>query len=238
MSRGPRSGKRRGKTARDAGFSLLEVMVAMALLALALVVLVGITTQNVRATQHARQVTVATFLSRAKMSDVEDRILQEGFVDNDETEEGDFTEQLRPEFRWKTLIEKVELPTDMTQQTQAALQDTTQQQSSNPLMAMAGMMGGFMTTLIDPIRVGLQESVRRVTVRVAWDEPGRAEQSFEVVTFMTDPAKLDLAMQAVGQPGAGAQGTQSGQAGASGSTGTNRPAAAQPAPTTKSVGQR
>jgi general secretion pathway protein I len=227
---------RRGRG--DDGFSLLEVMVAMAILAVALVVLVGITTQNVRATQHARQVTVATFLSRAKMSDVEDQILQEGFVDNDETEEGDFAEQGKAEFRWKTLIEKVELPTDITQQTQEAVQDQTQQQSGNPLMAMAGLMGGFMTTLIEPIRVGLQESVRRVTVRVAWDEPGRAEQSFEVVTFMTDPAKLDMAMQAVGQPAGGAQGTPSGQTGTTGTTGTGRPAAAQPASNSKSVGQR
>lgn len=62
-----------------------------------------------------------------------------------------------------------------------------------------------MSTLIEPIRVGLEESVRRVSVEVTWDEPGRPERSFEVVTFMTDPAKLDLAMQAVGSPPGGAQ---------------------------------
>ena len=32
-----------------------------------------------------------------------------------------------------------------------------------------------MTTLIEPIRVGLEESVRRVTVQVFWDEVGRAD---------------------------------------------------------------
>jgi hypothetical protein len=55
-------------------------------------------------------------------------------------------------------------------------------------------MGSFMTTLMDPIRIGLEESVRRVVVKVKWNEPGRPEQSFEVVNFMTDPSKLDMAL--------------------------------------------
>ena len=44
-------------------------------------------------------------------------------------------------------------------------------------------------------RIGLQESVRRVTVRVFWDESGRPNQTLEVVTFLTDPAKLVLVPQ-------------------------------------------
>ena len=39
---------------------------------------------------------------------------------------------------------------------------------------LTGFMGGFMTTLIEPIRLGLQESVRKLTVRVMWDEAGQA----------------------------------------------------------------
>jgi prepilin-type N-terminal cleavage/methylation domain-containing protein len=187
----------------DAGFSLLEVMVSIAILAVALVVLVGISTNNIRATHHARKLTTATFLARAKMAELEDRVLLEGFVDNDEEEEGDFSDAGRGDFRFQTLIEKIELPTDVAQKAQEASQQQTQQAqttgSSNPLMAMAGMMGGLMSTLIEPIRVGLEESVRRVTVRVLWDEPGRHGQQFEVITFMTDPAKLDMAVGAVGQ---------------------------------------
>ena len=51
-------------------------------------------------------------------------------------------------------------------------------------------MGGMMSSFIEPIRIGLQESVRRVTVRVIWDEAARAEQILEVVQYLTDPAKL------------------------------------------------
>jgi hypothetical protein len=60
---------------------------------------------------------------------------------------------------------------------------------------LAGFMGSFATMLMEPIRVGLEESVRRLTIKVKWNEPGRPEQVFEIVNFLTDPSKLDMAMQ-------------------------------------------
>jgi prepilin-type N-terminal cleavage/methylation domain-containing protein len=213
---------------RAGGFSLLEVMVALAILALALVVLVGITSDNVRNTQHAKMVTVATFLARAKMAEIEDIVLKDGFTENDEEDEGDFDDAGWPQIRWKTIIEKIELPADLAQQTQEAAQGAVEENSDNPLAAMAGFMGGFMSTLIEPIRVGLEESVRRVTVRVSWDEVGRPDRSFEVDTFMTDPAKLDLAVQAVGAPPGGAQPQQPGSQPPGGQTPGGQPSGGQP----------
>jgi prepilin-type N-terminal cleavage/methylation domain-containing protein len=229
-------------TGGQSGFTLLEVMVALAILGMALVVLVGITTTNVRNTQHAKFVTTATFLARAKMAELEDVVLEEGFVDNDQEEEGDFSENAQPDFRWKTLIEKVELPTDLAQQTQEMTQNATEANSDNPLAAMAGFMGGFMTTLIEPIRVGLEEAVRRVTVQVFWEELGRPTQSFEVVTFMTDPAKLDMAVQAIGNL-PGTTGQQQGQGGSTGqgqggSTGQGQGGSAPRPPATAGTGGR
>jgi prepilin-type N-terminal cleavage/methylation domain-containing protein len=217
--------RRRG----EAGFSLLEVMVAIAILALSLVVLIRITTNNVRAAAHARLVTSATFLARAKLAAMEDEILAVGFTDSDEEDAGDFRDEGSPTFRWTSLIERVELPTDAAQKAQEA--STQQQQaattgtSGSPLTALTGMMGGFMTTLIDPIRLGLQEAVRRVTVTVYWNEVGRAEQSFDVVAYLTDPARLDNAMGLPsttgtgGTGGGGTGGTGGRSTGAGGSTG-------------------
>jgi hypothetical protein len=70
----------------------------------------------------------------------------------------------------------------------------------------------MMSSFIDPVRLGLQESVRKVTVRVLWDEHGRRDQSLEVVQYLTDPAKLDLALN----PGAGAGTGTGGSTGATG----------------------
>ena len=59
------------KQSDDLGFSLLEVMVSLAILAIALVVLTRTVTGDVRATQHSRMVTAATFLARTKISSLE-----------------------------------------------------------------------------------------------------------------------------------------------------------------------
>lgn len=191
---------------RGAGFSLLEVMIALAILSGTLVVLLEIVTNNVRATNHAKMTTTATFLARGKMIDIEDGIIETGFIENDETDNGTFKDQGFPQYRWESSVERVELPTDMTQQAQDKA--TQAKDSKDPFSAMTGMVGGLMGSFIEPIRIGLQESVRRVTLRVLWDENGRPDQTLEVVTFLTDPAKLDLALTG------GAAGAVPGAAGA------------------------
>ena len=67
---------------------------------------------------------------------------------------------------------------------------------------MTGFLGGMMSAFIEPIRNGLQESVRKVTVRVIWDETGRADQTIEVVQYLTDPSQLEKARAGGRRPGA------------------------------------
>jgi prepilin-type N-terminal cleavage/methylation domain-containing protein len=195
------------RTAR--GFTLLEVMVALAILAMTLVVLLQIVTNNVRATNHAKMTTTATFLARGKMIDVEDIVLENGFSDADESQTGTFKDQAAPGFRWEYAIERIDLPTDMAQKTQAQAQEQSQT-AKDPMAMMSGFLGGMMSTFVEPIRIGLQESVRRVTVRVFWDENGRPNQSLEVVQYLTDPAKLDLALTGGAAGPGGVPGTGTG----------------------------
>jgi prepilin-type N-terminal cleavage/methylation domain-containing protein len=190
------------------GFTLLEIMVALAILSSTLVVLLQIITNNIRATNHAKLTTAATLLVRSKMTDIEDGILENGFSTDDEFDKGTFREQSYPDFRWESRVERIELPTDMKELAEQKSGDDSK--SKDPMQALTGMMGGLMSTFLEPIRVGLEESVRRVTVTVTWHEIGRPDQKLEVVTFITDPAKLDLALSMGGavstMPGAGAPG--------------------------------
>jgi general secretion pathway protein I len=202
----------------DRGFSLLEVMVAVTILAMALVVLARIVTGNVRATHHARMTTVATFLARAKISDLEQVVVDTGFGEMTVEDEGDFSEEGFPRFRWYAAIERIELPTDAVQKTEAMAQEAAQ--SDNPMEMLTGMMGGFMSTLLEPIRVGIEESVRRLTVRVTWDELGRPDRSFEVVAFLTDPSKLDMALAAPSSATGGGGSSSGGSTPGGGSPGT------------------
>lgn len=211
--------KRPSHRTSNGGFSLLEVMVALAILAAALVVLLRIITGNVQNTNRAKLMTVATFLARAKIVEIEDRVLIEGFIDFDDERKGDFSNEGYPNITWDSIIERVRLPVDLAKQAEQASADMSQNASNvgnqNPLQFMAGFMGGFMSTLMDPIRMGLEEAVRRVTVRVYWQELGKPQQTFEVVTFMTDPARLDMALTGGSGniPGANGQPGQQGQAG-------------------------
>lgn len=221
---------------RQRGFTLLEVMVALAILSGSLIVLIRIVTGNIQNTNKAKMMTVSTFLARAKIVEIEDRVLIEGFIDFDDERKGDFAAEGYPDISWDSNVERVRLPLDMAQKAQQASSTATQPQpnvgSQNPLQFMAGFMGGFMSTLMDPIRIGLEESVRRVTVHVYWKEFGKNTQSFEVVTFLTDPAKLDLALGGGGAlPAAGAQPGANGQPGSSGLPGANgQPESNFPAP--------
>jgi len=206
---------------RTAGFTLLEIMVAVAILATTLVVLLEIVTNNIRATNHAKLTTAATFLARNKMSDIEDDILYNGFSSETENAKGTFKADGYDQYRWETSIERIELPTDMTQKTQDAAKNASQD-SKDPMQMMTGFLGGMMSAFIEPIRIGLQESVRKVTVRVFWDENGRRNQSIEVVQYLTDPSQIEKSMMGgMGMGAAGMGGAPGGQTPPGGASQTN-----------------
>jgi prepilin-type N-terminal cleavage/methylation domain-containing protein len=193
-----------GRRAR-AGFTLLEVMIAVAILSITLVTLLNIVTNNIRATHHAKLTTAATFFARGKMVDLEDQVLENGFSNSDETAKGNFKDQGYPDMRWDSIIERVELPADAAQKQKDDAQDKAKD-STNPMGMISGFLGGMMGSFIEPIRLGLQESVRRVTVHVVWDETARPNQTIEVVQYLTDPSKLDAALTGGGGVAAGASG--------------------------------
>lgn len=231
MTMGARAGQS-GRRLGSNGFTLLEVMAAVAILALTLVVLLNIITTNVRATTHSHMITTATLLARGKMVSMEDKIIELGFQDLDEKADGTFEEDGFPNFSWEANIEKIELPSDVGAKAQQSAGEASQKQSKDPMQALTGMVGGLMGAFLEPIRVGLEESVRRVTLRVFWNERGRPEQAVDLVTYVTDPAKLDLALSlgAAGVPGAnGASGTPGTTS--TGSSGSTAPRGTQPAVT-------
>jgi len=94
----------------NGGFTLVEVMLALAILGLSLVILVRSVAGNITAAQDSFYMGVATDLARGKMFDIEEHLLQEGFQETEEEEEGDFSDEGAPNTKWKYLVEPVELP--------------------------------------------------------------------------------------------------------------------------------
>lgn len=97
------------------GFTLLEVTVALAILALGLVAIVDINTSATRLHEASQHITLATLLARSKLIDLEDKLNQDGFSDFDKEIDGTFDEEKHPEMRWKAEILKPDLTKSVQQ---------------------------------------------------------------------------------------------------------------------------
>lgn len=98
-------------SALPAGFTLLEVMIALALLGLALVVLIKSTAGDIFNAQQAHMMGVVTDLARAKMYEIEEKLIKDGFSDTEQTEEDrPFEDEGWPQILYSYKVEEVELP--------------------------------------------------------------------------------------------------------------------------------
>jgi general secretion pathway protein I len=213
------------------GFSLLEVMVAMTILAGALTWIVVGMARNISAENHAKLMTTATFLARSKMNDLEDELYEKGFGEFEKEQTGNFEDKGFQRFSWRVIVDKVELPT--TDQVQSMLgkagevkkaadgQDPSKSggTTADPMTASVGAMSSQFGIIKDVLEGG----IRRLTVQVLWYE-GRTTYDVSVVAFYTDPRRVDQAVQiSAGAAGAGAN--------ASGTSSSAKPGAT-PATTT------
>jgi general secretion pathway protein I len=89
---------------RTRGFTLLETVVALAILALALMAIFDINSGAVSNHAYAKKLTVATLLARSKMTDLEQKLYDEGFSNDDDEESGDFSQEGWDNFKWRAKI--------------------------------------------------------------------------------------------------------------------------------------
>jgi len=93
------------------GFTLLEVMVALAILAIALVAVFQLQSQNLSLAEEVRFLTTASLLAQGKMAEIEAIKLKDLRAG-----EGDFGDEF-PDYRWRlevkdtvlTTLKKIEL---------------------------------------------------------------------------------------------------------------------------------
>ena len=86
------------------GFTLLEVVVALAILGVALVSILEVNAQSVAKHVYAKKLTVATLLARSKMIDLEQKLYDQGLTVDDEEDSGDFGEDGWPSFKWRSKV--------------------------------------------------------------------------------------------------------------------------------------
>lgn len=96
--------KQRRSPLRSRAFTLLEVVVAISILAVSLVAVIDINANAVYAHVYSKKLTVATLLARSKMTDLEQKLYDEPLPADDDEDSGDFSAEGWPGFKWRAKI--------------------------------------------------------------------------------------------------------------------------------------
>jgi general secretion pathway protein I len=216
-------------------FTLLEVLVAVAILAVGMTVLLQVQARSALLAEQAKAMTVATQLARSKLYDCEVELLKRGFSIGDFKEEGKFDEEGYDDFFWECHGYKPELPMpDAADFQQAAAAASTPSEDGEGGL-LGGMLGGGAAGQpgVDPAMMGagmgmigpvltqvseiVGESIRELTVVVRWRQ-GDTWDEMRVSTHLVDPTGVNMLAQQI-QGMAGQLGAFTGTGGAGGAGG-------------------
>lgn len=198
---------------RKRGFSLLEVMVAVAILSVALTSIFSAEAGAIHMAARSRRITTASLLARCKMGEIEEEITRMGLpAVGDQGRDGCCEDGEVEGFECEWKVERIVLPeaapTGGDSQGESAggalgnLLGNSAGQGANPDpnsmtsgggmdAIMAGAMGGgdsliasaTMSFIYPVLKPTLEEQIRRATVTVRWHE-GEGDQSFDVMQFL------------------------------------------------------
>ncbi len=194
------------RRAAAGGFTLLEVMVSLAVLAGAMMALADLTGNALRNFAYARDLSVATVLARGKMAELTEKLEDDGFRDTDQVEEGTFADQGEPGIQWKLEVLKpdVNLTPDQILATflGAGPDDAGTQEMITRLLGPAGtggggsgstagpsaglpagIAGGLLQSQLTAFSEELKKALRRVILTVSWKD-GKQSHEFDVSTVM------------------------------------------------------
>ncbi|MFH1437801.1 MAG: prepilin-type N-terminal cleavage/methylation domain-containing protein [Pseudomonadota bacterium] len=181
------------------GFTLLEVMVAVAILALSLTAVFSSQIQSVTMSNHAKWITKANMLARCKMSEVELEFAKDGFPESDESESGRECCEIyeSDNFTCDWQITRTELPSmidvesamseAMTKDSLSGfIGDFQAERIDKQLSSIGGM--GVLSALIPMINDLLTGTIRRVDVTVKWKERSK-DKELTVTQFVSNPGE-------------------------------------------------
>ena len=181
------------------GFTVMEVMVAIMILAVSVVAIFGAQFAAVATTDFSKYTTQAIQLARCRMSEIELEIqVENGFEEGDVISSGDCCEMVSSEAdvddyscNWE--IKTVELPDLTTLMTGGAdgggsmLEDFGLGGDSMDDFGAMGMASAFAPMLSEM----LKQAIRRVTVTVEWNQ-GSKKREFVLSQYLTHPTQGPL----------------------------------------------
>ncbi len=177
---------------KDRGFTLLEVMISLAILSVALSAVIGVNIAAMSISGKSKGIIIAASLARSKMFDLEEELRIKGFPDFDEQRDGDFDTEGHPEYKWIAQIIKIKLPQYSAPQDIASV---TQQGQGSSLLGISPTtispeMSAAMAGLPMFIKQ-IEDAVREVRLTVTWTEQEK-EQSLIVTTHFVNIPGMEM----------------------------------------------
>ncbi|HSA58686.1 MAG TPA: prepilin-type N-terminal cleavage/methylation domain-containing protein [bacterium] len=161
---------RTSKSNHSAGFTLLEVMVAIAILAVSLLAIYSLQSTSLLGSARAQRISVCTQLARLKMDqaliEIEAGIAKGEFPEEKE-EAGTFEEDKYPDYGWRLKIKKVEIPVPP---------------------APEGVSADIMTQVFTMVSEQLSQATREVKLTIVWR--GEDDEEEEGITLTTHVVKM------------------------------------------------
>lgn len=174
-----------------AGFTLLEVMIAMAVLALSLTSMLTSQMASLRATRYAQTITSVAFLADYQLIETEYIVRKEGgWVLEDKFYEGTFADQGWPDIKYKCIVDFLKLPEYTELRAAKDTSDRENRGESSMYYKSAGDQAFTALGMVwTPVKQAIERSIRKVKCTVTWKSGGQDEE-FIVNTFWADPEKL------------------------------------------------
>ena len=185
------------------GFTLLEVMIAVAILGLSLAAIFSSEVGASNVAQRARRQNVAATLARCKMAEIEEVVAIEGLPAIEKKDTDVCCEHAPIDgFECDWIVERIILPEigpqdELEDQEESSRERSTRRlnetyedinrEGGTPEEVIAGEAGNLASLALElgyPIlKPFLEEQVRRATVRVRWKE-GPAQRGFDVIQYL------------------------------------------------------
>jgi prepilin-type N-terminal cleavage/methylation domain-containing protein len=186
------------KCDKDRGFTLLEILIAMAILSFSLVALLGHQGVAIQASDYSNRVSQASFLLEGKLLDVKQKICSDSIDIYDNCDEGDFRDEgfratSSNSYRWKVCAFKLEIQEGASEQLTERLSSLLMGfmgggESSSALGSgmgnpLSGAFGGLdptsgmekamgqiamATGMIPNFLQQLEDQIRKVRIEVSW----------------------------------------------------------------------
>lgn len=197
------------------GFTLLEVMIALSILALSLTVVAGINANSFQSSNYARGLTVATLLGRSKMLDVELKLQEDGFAQGDTEEDGDFSDEGHPSVDWTVYVRPIDVDvTQLVRQFFGGGEDVDLDTLPDQMQAFMGakdgvdpsrlaseggsapadeikqMLGGQgLELVLQQVSETLKNSIREIVLDISWG-PEKARETVRFVQYVTTTGRI------------------------------------------------